>query len=127
MFEKECLFEISWEVCNKVGGINTVISSKSANIMKYFPNYFLVGPYFKASENECILEDVPLQFKVVYDELKNIGIVLHFGTWLIKGNPKVILVEYLNYAHNINEVKGKLWEYFKIDSLNSSWYDFDEL
>ena len=126
MFEKECLFEISWEVCNKVGGINTVISSKSANIQKYFPNYFLVGPYFKSSENECIIENVPQQFSVIYNELKSIGIVLHFGTWLIKGNPKVILVEYLNYAHNLNEIKGKLWEHFKIDSLNSSWYDFDE-
>jgi len=28
------LFEVSWEVCNKVGGIHTVIATKALNLSK---------------------------------------------------------------------------------------------
>ena len=41
------LFEASWEVCNKAGGINTVIKTKAPYMLDYYTNYFLVGPYFK--------------------------------------------------------------------------------
>lgn len=126
MFSKDCLFEVSWEVCNKVGGINTVITSKASFVSSYFSNYYLIGPYFKSSEKECLMEDVPFEFIGAYEELLKLGIVVHFGTWLIKGNPKVILVEHIGYSKFINEIKAKLWEHFKIDSLNSAWYDFDE-
>jgi len=27
----DALYEVSWEVCNKVGGINTVLKSKEQN------------------------------------------------------------------------------------------------
>jgi phosphorylase/glycogen(starch) synthase len=30
------LFEVSWEVCNKVGGINTVLRSKAKEAVKEF-------------------------------------------------------------------------------------------
>lgn len=39
------LFEISWEVCNKVGGINTVIATKARTVCgKYGDRYFTIGP-----------------------------------------------------------------------------------
>ena len=39
------LFEVSWEVCNKVGGIHTVISTKARTVQnKMGDNYILVGP-----------------------------------------------------------------------------------
>ena len=41
----DCLFEISWEVCNKVGGINTVIATKARTVCgKYGDRYFTIGP-----------------------------------------------------------------------------------
>ncbi|RME31045.1 hypothetical protein D6789_03910, partial [Candidatus Woesearchaeota archaeon] len=40
------LFEVSWEVCNKVGGINTVLKSKAALMNEHYRNYVLIGPYF---------------------------------------------------------------------------------
>jgi hypothetical protein len=41
------LFEVSWEVCNKVGGIYTVLKTKINNAVKHFgDNYFLIGPDF---------------------------------------------------------------------------------
>ena len=41
----EFIFETSWEVCNKVGGIHTVISTKALNIVNELgDDYILIGP-----------------------------------------------------------------------------------
>ncbi|MFW6286275.1 MAG: glycogen/starch synthase [Nanoarchaeota archaeon] len=158
MKENDFLFEISWEICNKVGGIYTVISSKARIIKSYCKNYFVIGPYFNHENSDFIEKDIPENFKIAYDELLTLGIKLHFGKWNIgniesKNNNSdkqvdtnkiqedetnddkfnvysdvnTILIEYLGYAHNINDIKSKLWELYNIDSLNSKWYDFDEV
>ena len=42
------LFEVSWEVCNKVGGIHTVISTKALTATRKFgDHYILIGPDFQ--------------------------------------------------------------------------------
>ncbi|MDA3856377.1 MAG: glycogen/starch synthase [Candidatus Woesearchaeota archaeon] len=121
------LFEISWEVCNKVGGIHTVISSKVPQIGNKFENYFTVGPYLKGNTDEFNSIEVPEEFKNEVLELENLGIKVHFGEWKIEGRPKVILVEHSGYSSHINEIKSLLWDKYEIDSLNSDWYDFDEV
>ena len=119
------LFEISWEVCNKVGGIYTVVTSKLNSIMKHYENYILIGPYTNESINNLEVEEVPYNFIDAKHELEKMGIKIHYGTWNIPQRPKVILVEYLNYSSNINNIKGELWEKYSIDSLGSDWNDFD--
>ena len=38
----DILFEVSWEICNKVGGIYTVVKSKAAQMVDYYKeNYIL--------------------------------------------------------------------------------------
>lgn len=123
---EEFLFELSWEVCNKVGGIHTVITSKLSQVKKYFQNYYCVGPYFESSLASFEREEVPEQFINKVEELKNIGIILHFGKWKVDGTPNVILIEYLDYRNNIDKIKSSIWNNYKVDSLNSNWYDFDE-
>ncbi len=125
------LFEISWEVCNKVGGLNTVVVSKSKKAINLasklgISNYLLVGPYFpKKAYYEFQELEVPSSFKDVFEELKAEGIICHYGEWLIKGTPKVILVDFNGFIHNRDFIKGKLWEWFGIDSLGAGW-DYDE-
>ena len=123
----EILFEVSWEVCNKVGGIYTVVSSKIVPINSFIKSYYLIGPYFR---DKCFGEfqrETPPAFLVnVFEKLKSSGIVCQFGKWMIDGEPHTILVEYENFSKNNNEIKAKLWEYFRIDSLGTSYYDFDE-
>ncbi|MCK4892247.1 MAG: alpha-glucan family phosphorylase, partial [Candidatus Pacebacteria bacterium] len=121
------LFEVSWEVCNKVGGIFTVLSSKAKQMQKHYKNsYCLIGPYFdEKSRNVFKEEPIPDLYKSIYSELKNIGIVLHFGSWIIKGEPKVILIDFKNFWHNNDNVKKQMWDSFGLDSLNSA-YDYDE-
>jgi phosphorylase/glycogen(starch) synthase len=127
MEKDDFLFEISWEVCNKVGGIHTVISSKVSTIKKYVENYFVMGPYLNGNKAEFTEEELPESFRDVYDKLVSMGINIYYGSWKVNGSPKVILVDYMGFASNVNDIKSKLSELYGIDSLNSAWHDFDEV
>jgi len=120
------LFESSWEVCNKVGGIHTVIVSKAKLMKEAYKNYFLVGPYFENNARFAFEErKPPKEFKKAFNELKKEGIQCHFGEWQVKGNPFAILVDFKKFSKKKNDLKSKYWEDYKIDSLNSGW-DFEE-
>jgi len=124
----ELVFEVSWEVCNKVGGIWTVISSKANQIKKYYGNnYICVGPFFADKLAGQFEENpTPEDCKDVCKELTEKGIVLHFGKWLIKGEPKTILVDYTNFRFNTDQIKKELWESFQVDSLYSNNAEYNE-
>ncbi len=122
------LLEVSWEVCNKVGGINTVIKSKTPTLTKYYSNhdYFLIGPYFAdKAMGEFEESPIPEECKSACDELSKMGIIVHFGKWLIEGTPNTILVDFANYMYKLNDIKKELYENFKIDSLRAG-NDYNE-
>ncbi len=122
------LFEVSWEVCNQIGGIYTVIKSKAAKIYDlYKENYFLIGPY---DEEEAIIKfkgkQVPKEFIKIFNELKKDNITCHFGNWTIDGiNVNTVLIDFSKYLKKANEIKSRFWKDFKVDSFNSD-EDFDE-
>jgi len=125
------LLEASWEVCNKVGGIYTVISTKThfikSNINNLnIQNYIIIGPYFRNKHYyEFTEKEPPEEIKEVFNELKKLKIYCHYGTWEIKDKPNVILIDFYDFFYQKDFIKKKLWEWYKIDSLFSSW-DFDE-
>ncbi len=123
----DILFEVSWEVCNKVGGIYTVVKSKAAKMIEaYGDNYFLVGPYFASGAIGQFQEELPNEFcKATFEEMKEIGIICHFGRWLTEGFPFVILIDFVNYRQRMNDIKRELWGWYKIDSLRAP-QDYDE-
>ena len=123
----DLLFEASWEVCNKVGGIFTVLSSKARHMKKRYRNgYYLIGPYFEEKSRAVFKEEaMPEKYESVCEQLKKEGIVCHFGFWLIEGEPKVILIDFKDLWPKIDSIKKELWESFKLDSLDSP-YDFNE-
>ncbi len=122
------VFEISWEVCNKVGGIYTVVRSKAPHMVAaYKDSYVLIGPYFqKTAAGEFIEEVPPSPFKEAFERLRQHGIECHFGTWLIPSKPKTILVDFSSFAAQKDRIKNDLWNWYKIDSLGTQYYDFDE-
>lgn len=129
MSNETYLFEISWEVCNKIGGIHTVITSKLPQITKHFKesNYYLLGIYNDTTKQNYMPINTPAEFIEKEKKLNELGIIIHFGKWNINNtSPNVILIEYLNYSLNIDKIKTILWEKYQIDSLNSQWYDYDE-
>ncbi len=121
------LFEVSWEVANKVGGIYTVLESKSALIKsKYGDNYFLVGPYLPGkSESQFIEKAMPSFLVSAQKDLASEGVIFHYGTWLIDSEPQTILVEFGNEFNNLAGFKTELWDRYGVDSLFAG-YDYDE-
>jgi glycogen synthase len=117
------LFEISWEVCNKVGGINTVISSKSSEAKKICTNYFFIGPYFE-NNREFREEETPSEFLEIFENLRRNKVHCHYGSW-VSVESKVILIDSRELMQRKNDIKKELWENFKIDSLFSG-FDFEE-
>ncbi|MCH8519977.1 MAG: glycogen/starch synthase [Nanoarchaeota archaeon] len=121
------LFEISWEVSNLVGGIHTVLASKINHAKQYADEYYCIGPY--KNTTEFVREDTPSHLHNAVQELQEQGLILHFGKWTPDSQTSCncILVEMKRYEKHANSIKAKLWENHKIDSLNSDWFDFDEV
>lgn len=121
------IFEISWEIANKVGGIYTVLATKAKYIKNYYgSNYFVVGPYLGVkSQNDFRFLSTPNQFKEIFENLKKQGIIAYYGEWLVESSPYGILLDFQRFFHEINYIKYDLWQEFGIDSLRTG-RDYDE-
>jgi glycogen(starch) synthase len=125
---KHC-FEVSWEVCNKVGGIYTVVVSKARQMIKYYghDNYCCIGPYFPKKAYGIFEEKSPPEkMKSAFEKLHQMGIDCHYGTWLVTGNPQVILIDFAPFTSQANNIKKELWDAFQLDTMGTTWYDVDE-
>jgi len=120
------LFEASWEVCNKVGGINTVLKSKAALMAQRYANYVMIGPYFERNANlELEQAEAPPPIKEAMERAGAAGIPCVYGAWQTKGEPNVILVDFSGLVAKKDELKARLWESDKVDSLGAGW-DYEE-
>ncbi len=117
------LFEVSWEVCNKVGGIHTVIATKALNLAKEFKNnHILIGPDVlrETEKNPEFIEDMNL-LRSWRIQAAEEGLRIHVGRWNVSGTPIVILVDYSSYITRKDEIFTELWKKFKLDSLSGQW------
>ncbi len=92
---KALLLEVSWEVCNQVGGIYTVIRSKVPAAMEHWAGrYCLVGPYVHKNINAelDLLDDVQDVFGQAAGALRKRGYHVHYAEWLVTGKPRVVLL-----------------------------------
>ena len=119
--EAKLLFEASWEVCNKVGGIHRVIESKAAlTAGLYRGNYWLVGPYFSGkAKGEFQEKAPPAAFKKAFAELEKEGVRCRAGKWLVEGEPNAVLIDFSGLMAREEKKKKGLWERYGIDSLNA--------
>ena len=120
------IFESSWEVCNKVGGIYTVLSTRANTLQQELQDkVFFIGPDVW-HENTCpyFKEDAKLlaEWKKTATEE---GLKVKVGRWTIPGNPIAILVDFQKYFEKKNEIYGWLWENYQVDSLHA-YGDYDE-
>lgn len=120
------LYEVSWEVCNKVGGINTVLKSKAALMCEHYEEYTLIGPYFAHNAAlEFEESEPPTPIREAFDTVKRDGIYCRYGTWQIKGEPRAILIDFSNFVKQKDRLKAQLYERYQIDSLGATW-DYEE-
>ena len=116
------LFEVSWEVCNKVGGIHTVIASKATTVKRMLgDNYITIGPDFSFDgANPEFLEDNTLM-AAWRDELYNNGVRVRIGRWNIEGSPIAILIDFKSFIREKDNILKQLWESYNVDSLSGQW------
>ena len=116
------LFEVSWEVCNKVGGIHTVISTKAQTVTRKFGDrYMTVGPDLSHEGVNPEFEEDPALLKGWRQTVYNEGIRIRVGRWKIKGSPVAILVDFSSLIPRKDEILTKLWEDYHVDSLSGQW------
>ncbi|WP_303178416.1 alpha-glucan family phosphorylase [uncultured Butyricimonas sp.] len=117
------LFEVSWEVCNKVGGIHTVISTKVLSMAGEFKNnHILIGPdvWRYDVSNPEFTED-PHLFKSWRLKAAQEGLRIKVGRWNIAGNPAVILVDFTSFIPQKDQILTSFWDKFQVDSLTGQW------
>ena len=120
------IFESSWEVCNKVGGIYTVLSTRAKTLQEALQDKIVfIGPdFWKEQESPYFKEDKSL-FADWQWEAKEQGLKVRVGRWTIPGEPVAILVDFNPFFEKKNEIYGWLWENYGVDSLHA-YGDYDE-
>jgi len=140
--KSDVCFEVSFECGNKVGGIYAVITSKSKEMKKrYGKNYYTIGFYNPDNYyRDFVAENPPKNVKKIFKELEGMGIKCFWGRWIQGHDVRLILIDPKEFMEkksktkfgkevvtdkNINLIKKRLWENYKIDSLNTG-FDYDE-
>ncbi|MCD6482945.1 MAG: glycogen/starch synthase [Candidatus Aenigmarchaeota archaeon] len=134
---------MSFEVGNKVGGIHTVLTTKSKEMLRHFGyRYYTIGFY---NPNTFYLEieeqEMPDFIKNIAKNLEKMGIKIRYGKWIFANNVNTIIIDTKEFENKIgsyytingevikdqnkNWIKRWLWEYYGVDSLFSG-YDFTE-
>lgn len=120
------IFESSWEVCNKVGGIYAVLSTRAKTLHdRLHDRLVFIGPdCWKETESPYFQEDDNL-FQEWQLAASKQGLKIRVGRWTVPGEPIAVLVDFNQYFSKKNEIYGQLWNDFQVDSLHA-YGDYDE-
>lgn len=124
----DLLFETSWEVCNKVGGIYTVLSTKAKTLQKrYKDKVIFIGPdvWSEDSPSPYFIESKTLLKAWKSQVLLPEGVTIRVGRWDVPGKPIAILVGFKGMYASNNDLYGRMWQLFGVDSLHA-YGDYDE-
>ena len=117
------VFEVGWEVCNKVGGIHTVISTKAQSMSNEYGDHFiLIGPdvWKETRKNPEFTEDAHL-FRQWKERALLEGLNIRIGRWNIPSKPIVILLDFTTFFPRKNEILAEFWETYNLDSISGGW------
>ena len=123
----EYLFESSWEVCNKVGGIYTVLSTKARTLQQSFKDKLIfIGPdvWAETDAPDFITDDILFaDWKTHTKTTENLKVKV--GRWNVPGTPPVILVDFKPFFKERDSFFYSMWESFRVDSIHA-YGDYDE-
>ena len=121
------IFETSWEVCNRVGGIYAVLSTRAASMQAEHPDkVFFFGPdfgdhsdiYFK--EDKKLLKDWLSAFSRQHSDIP-----VRIGRWKVPGEPIAILLKFDAMWARKDEIYAWAWNKFQVQS-HAAYGDYDE-
>lgn len=125
LLSPDYIFESSWEVCNKVGGIYTVLSTRAKTLQDAFRDKIIfIGPDLADANDLYFSEDETLFIEWRKQALAD-GLAIRVGRWNVPGEPIAVLVDFSQYFKDKNEIYTRLWELYQVDSLHA-YGDYDE-
>lgn len=120
------VFESSWEICNKVGGIYTVLSTRAKTLYdRLHDNLVFIGPDCWGDKDCPYFISDSTVLSEWKKSLNSEDLNVKVGRWNIPGNPIAVLVNFEPFYADKNLIFGQMWEDFKVDSLHA-YGDYDE-
>lgn len=120
------IFETSWEVCNKVGGIYTVLSSRAKTLVTKFQDRLVfIGPDLKQPSSNTDFREDPALLPAWKAAAREKGIACRIGRWEVPGSPVAVLVDFSPLYKKKDQIYARAWEHFQVDSLHA-YGDYDE-
>lgn len=121
------IFEVSWEVCNLVGGIYTVLSTKAKTLQKLNKDKVIfIGPdIWKDTPSPYFIEDNKVTKGWLEQKQLPFDLKVRTGRWDIPGKPIVILVDFTPLYNHKNELYKLMWDLYGVDSM-PAYGDYDE-
>ena len=116
------LFEVSWEVCNKVGGIHTVIASKAPTVKGLLGDkYITIGPDFSQDAAKPEFKEDGTLLAALRESLYQRGVRVRIGRWAIESSPIAILIDFKSFFSQKDTILKQLWDSYHVDSLSGQW------
>jgi len=122
------LFEVSWEVCNKVGGIYAVLSTKAATLKKQLGDHLVfVGPDIWDQQDSPFFDPSTATPELVEwaQKAQAENLKVRVGRWKVPGDPLVVLVDFRPLYSEKNAFYGQIWEWYGVNSM-AAYGDYDE-
>ena len=124
------LLETSWEVCNKMGGIYTVLASRAATMTRRHPqDIIFVGPLLAAEGDTLPLDFIPAAVPELAawqrEASAELGLRLVVGRWAVAGEPAVVLVDFKPLWQEQGELYFEAWKEYGIEG-DKGYGDYDE-
>lgn len=121
--KSDFFFEVSWEVCNKIGGIYNVLSTKAVEVTEKYKNrYIFIGPdILKGTTEDLFFKEDTNLFLDWKKHLRNNGLTVRIGRWEDAENSITVLIDFTTLFSKKNEIFAQLWERYGLDSISGQW------
>lgn len=125
--QPDYIFETSWEVCNRVGGIYAVLSTRAASMQAEHPDkVFFFGPDFGDHSDIYFREDKNLlkEWKKAL-ATNHLPFAIRIGRWMVPGEPIAILLKFDSLWEKKDAIYAWAWDKFHVQS-HAAYGDYDE-
>lgn len=123
MTQPDYIFETSWEVCNKVGGIYAVLSTRAAIMQQKWPDHVcFLGPDFGEHSDIYFKEDTSLMPSLL---VQLAPFKARIGRWQVPGEPIAILLRWEHLLEQKDDIYAWAWDNFGVKS-HAAYGDYDE-
>ncbi len=125
--QAEYIFEASWEVCNKIGGIYTVLSTRAASLQKtHKDKVIFFGPdVWGDVKNPYFIENSYMFLNPWKKAAANEGLNIRVGRWNVPGKPLAVLIDFSKFWEQKDEIYARYWDKFGVNSI-AAYGDYDE-